>query len=280
MRLEALELAEGRQGRIGVVEVNDEAQVELPVLRMVGEAAAGGAVVERKAEVVIDPARLMPIGRNFPHFLDAKAIFLRLAREPVGSAEALGERAAGALGNQRVFGIDADAGRVARLGLAGTVEAEIAGDNAAHGSAGGPEHVDRRRHRKDVDTERLRLVAEPAHEVAQADDDAVGRLHLWRQQCVREGKVMPGGEVVIGVARHLGPHRGAALAPIGQQRIEAAWVHHGARQDMATDLGGFFDDGDREVRRLLLQPDGGGEPGWTRANDDDIGVDIFAFDHG
>ena len=57
--LEALELAEGGERGVLVVEVDDEAEVHFAVRRVVGEAAAAGRVVERVAEIVVDAAGLM-----------------------------------------------------------------------------------------------------------------------------------------------------------------------------------------------------------------------------
>ncbi len=66
--LEALELAEGRERRVAVVEMGDEAEIELAVAGMVAEAAAGGGVIEREAEIVIDAARLVQVRPGFPRF--------------------------------------------------------------------------------------------------------------------------------------------------------------------------------------------------------------------
>lgn len=65
MGLEALELAEGRQRGVGVTQMRDEAEVELPVLRVVGEAAAvsrlGGC-----GEIVVGPSRMVAVEASSP----------------------------------------------------------------------------------------------------------------------------------------------------------------------------------------------------------------------
>ena len=91
MGLEALELAERREGRVGIAEVGDEAEVKLTVFCVVGEASARGVVVERVAEVVVDAARMVAIRRQLPHFLDAEAVELRPGLEPEAGDEPLGE---------------------------------------------------------------------------------------------------------------------------------------------------------------------------------------------
>ena len=79
MRLEALEFVEGRQRRILVVEVNDEADDDLIVLDMIEERAASGLRVERPAERVLDAAGLVLRRIDLPEFLQADAVFLRIA---------------------------------------------------------------------------------------------------------------------------------------------------------------------------------------------------------
>src|SRR5690606_7774906 len=77
MRLEALELVEGRERGVGVVEMGDEAEINLVVAGVVAETAAGGGEAERVAEIVVDAAGPVFFGRDLPDFLDAEAIFLR-----------------------------------------------------------------------------------------------------------------------------------------------------------------------------------------------------------
>src|SRR5262249_27432222 len=63
MLLEALELVEGREERVLVIEMNDEADRHEPLAEMIHEGAAAGPVVERPAQSVHDQAGLMLLGR-------------------------------------------------------------------------------------------------------------------------------------------------------------------------------------------------------------------------
>src|SRR5690606_14164463 len=110
-------------------------------------------IVEREAEIVVDLAGLVAVSGDFPDFLDAQTIFLRAlaGSEAEIADDLLGERAPGPLADQRLFGFKRNAFGMAGLGIALPVEAEIAGNDAAHRPVARPQHIDRRRHREDVD---------------------------------------------------------------------------------------------------------------------------------
>src|SRR6185295_17024252 len=105
MRLEALEFAERRQPRIGIVEVDDEAERNQAVAEVIQERAAASAVVERPAERVLHQPRPM-LGRiDLPELLEPDAEFLRFAAFSKAETrnELFGKRATRALADQRVF---------------------------------------------------------------------------------------------------------------------------------------------------------------------------------
>src|SRR5690606_28529071 len=83
MSLEALELIEWRERRIGIVEIGHQADIKLAIFGVIDEAAAGRGIVEGIAQIVVHPALLVLVGRNVPDFLDSEPIFLRLAGEIV-----------------------------------------------------------------------------------------------------------------------------------------------------------------------------------------------------
>ena len=90
VRLEALELVEGRQVRVVVVEVDDEADGDEIVAEMIEEGAAAGAVAERPAEAVLDEAGPVALRLDLPQFLDAEAELRRLGHaHPKRAAEQL-----------------------------------------------------------------------------------------------------------------------------------------------------------------------------------------------
>jgi hypothetical protein len=80
--LPALELLERIEPGVGIVQGDDEAQVNLVAGGVVEEAAALGTAGERPAERVDDQALLVQGGIDGPDFLDADAIVLRVAVAP------------------------------------------------------------------------------------------------------------------------------------------------------------------------------------------------------
>ena len=79
-----------------------------------------------------------------------------------------------------------------------------------------------------------------------------------------------------------GADRGAPVAPAGEQRVEPGRVHHRARENVAADFGGFFDNRYPNRRIALLEPDGGGEAGGSRPDDQYIGrhaLAVVGFGH-
>src|SRR5215813_9902961 len=77
--LEALKFLERIEIRIGVVEVNHEADRHQVVVEVIEERAAAGPVVERPANGVLHQARPMLRGRDLPELLEPDAELLRLA---------------------------------------------------------------------------------------------------------------------------------------------------------------------------------------------------------
>ncbi len=281
MLLEALELVEGRKRRVAIVEMDDEAEIDTAIVRMIEEAAAGGRIVERPAEEMIDAPHLVQCGRDFPDFFDPESEFLRgrfgVQLEPVN--ELLAERPARALADQGVFGPQPDARGVAGLGVAVAVEPQITSDDAFDCAVIRGEDINCSGHGVDIDAESLRLVGQPANEVAERGDDAVMRLHHRREEEVRQPKIATAREDVEDVARDGGADRGAALAPVRDELIEARWVHDGAREDVATDLGRFLNHGNGRFRTLLLEADRRCETSGPSPDNDDVGIDDFAVGH-
>src|SRR5208337_365132 len=79
MGLEALELVEGGQGRIRVVEVNHKSDRDQVVVIVIEKGSSARAPSERPAEGMLHQAVLKPLGIDLPQFLDADSEFLRIA---------------------------------------------------------------------------------------------------------------------------------------------------------------------------------------------------------
>ena len=116
-------------------------------------------------------ARLVLLLGDLPELLDAEREGLRrrALAQPVALHQPLGERAAAALGEQRVGGAKLHPGLVVRALLAVPLDAGDAGHHAPHlpvldDQVGGGEA------RVDLDAEFLRLGPEPAADIAERDD--------------------------------------------------------------------------------------------------------------
>ncbi|MNC46480.1 hypothetical protein D3C75_955020 [compost metagenome] len=85
---------------------------------------------------------------------------------------------------------------------------------------------------------------------------------------------------LVGLDRGL--QRRAAFLPVGEELVQGLGINHGARQDMAADLGGLLQNGDGDFLPVLLgalfQADGGGQAGGAAADDDDVIFHDLALD--
>ena len=132
MRLVALEFLVGVEVGIGVAEPDDIADRDQVVFHVIQERAAVGVGVERPAGGMDHQAGLVLLGFDFPQFLEADAIDLRIGA--VAQLEALlqllAEMAAAALGKKRVFGVQFHAALECVGGLAVLADAHVAGGHA------------------------------------------------------------------------------------------------------------------------------------------------------
>ena len=134
MRLEALELVEGREIRVRVAKPDDEADRDLIVFEMVEERAAIGVRIERPADGVDDAARPV-FGRiDPPQLLKADPVGLRVA--VAAKVEVLQQRlrqgSAAAFGDDGLARDKLDAGRIGCGLLAVPANPHVAGGDAAH----------------------------------------------------------------------------------------------------------------------------------------------------
>ena len=279
--LEALELHVGVEPGVLVVQVDDEADVDLIVLEMVHERPAAGVAAERPTHGVGDLAELVVLRADLPELLHAEAVLLRLAalREPVFRDELLREAAADALADQDVFAPELHAGLVGRTGLAVLVEAELAGDDASDAVAvedeRGGGHAG-----EDLDAQGLGLLGHPPADVAHRDDVVAVVRHELRHRPVRDSHLRGPTKQVEAVLGHRRRQRSALLPPVRDQGVETARVEHGAREDMGADLGALLEHDDRAIGVELLQPDCRGEAGGAGADDDNVVLHRLAFDVG
>ena len=278
MGLVALELVERRKIRIRITEADHETDRDLVVFEVVQERAAVGVVRERPARGMDDQPRHM-LGRvDLPEFLDADAMDLRIAAriELVARDELLAQMAARTFGKHRVLGMQFHADLKIARRLAVAADAHVAGGYALDRALFVEQHFGRGEAGEDLDAERFGLLAQPAHDIAQADDVIAVVLEAARQHPMRH--MMAAGfveeqEPVFGHGLIQGR---AALFPVGEEFVERTRVHDRTRQDVGSELRAFFDHADIDVRIDLLEADGGGEAAGATANHDHIVFHRFA----
>ena len=189
---------------------------------MVHEGAAAAGLAERPALRMHDQALLEACRLDLPQLLQADAELLRIdavTQVELGH-ELLGQRAAHALGDQRVLGMQLHARRVAVLVLAVLADAHVAGGDALDRAVLVVEHLGAGEARIDLDAQRLGLLAEPAADIAQADDVVAVVVHQPRHQEVGEAVGAGLGQEQELVVGDLGLERRALLLPVRDQLVQ------------------------------------------------------------
>ena len=282
MGLEALELAVGRQVGIGIVQVHDKADRHQVGAIVIEEGAAPGAVVERPAERVLDQPGPVRLGTNLPQLLEPKPIFLRLAAllEAEFGHQLFGERAARALGNDRVLAFELHAAGEAVRRLAVLADPHISSGDADHRTLVVVKHLGGGKARIDLDAQSGGLLAQPAAEIAEADDVVAVVAHQRRHDEIGDAQGPGWPEIVEAVLAHRRLDGGALGLPVRYEPVEADGIDDGARQNVRPDLRALLQHHHRQLaagrRGELLELDGGGKPGGTRPDDHHIEVHCLA----
>ena len=272
----------GPEVRVVVVQVHHEAHRHQIGAVVVEERAAARAVVERPAQGVLHQARPVLLGGHLPQLLEAEAVLLRLAAlvEAEPGDQHLGERAARALGDHRVFGPELDATLKPVGRLAVLADALVARGDADDGAAVVVERLRDGELGVDIHAQLGGLLAEPAHHVAEAHDVVAVVAHQRRHHQVGDADGAGRPQVVEAVLRHLRLDRRALGLPVRHQRVEADGVDDRAREDVGAHLRALLQDDDGELlpgrSGELLEADGGREPGRPRPDDHHVALHRFA----
>ena len=194
----------------------------------------------------------------------------------------LGERAARALGDQHIFADELHPGLVIRLRLSLAIEPEHPCDNAAHRAIIAEHQIGAGKARIDLDPERLRLLRQPAADIAQRHRIIAVIAHEPRQQDVGDAQRPARAEHVEAVLRDLGIERRPALLPVGDELVERDRIDHRAGKNVRPDLGSLLEHADRDVgagrRRELLETDRRREAGRPAADDHHVELHQLALD--
>ena len=236
--LEALEFHVGEQVGVFVVQVDDKADIDLIVIKVIDERSAASILAQRPAHRVRDGAGLVLGGIDFPDFFHAKAVFLRLGilRKVVFRDDLLGQRPAHAFGQEDVFAQQFHPRLVARTFAAVGVAAKFTSNDTGHAAVVAPDQFGTRHAGEDFDAKRLCLFGHPAADVAHRHDIVAVVVHQRRHGEVRHADFARFAQQIEVVFFHGHGDRRAAFFPVGHQAIKAAGVQHGAGQDMRADF--------------------------------------------
>src|SRR2546426_8356376 len=213
--LEALEFLVGRQVWVRIAEADDEADRDVAVLHVVQEGPAVSAGVERPAGAVKHETGRVALGFHLPQLLQPDAVDLRIALSLQGvlPEQLPAQMPARALGEEGVFRVQLHPGLVGPGLLAAAADAELAGGDALYALAF-VEDFSRGKAGKDFNAQALGLPAEPARQVAEADDvvavilEAGGQQEIRRPEGPRFGKEEEPVFAHRGVERRALPNRG------------------------------------------------------------------------
>src|SRR5262249_15372447 len=140
-----------------------------PLVEMVQERAAAGAIIERPAESVLHQTGVMLFRRDLPQLLEAEPELLRLAPLPQSQTllQELWKAAAGALGEQRVLRAQFHATGETILVMAILGHAHVAGSDAGHGTAAVEQQLRGGKARIDFNAQCFRLARQPTADIAE-----------------------------------------------------------------------------------------------------------------
>src|SRR5262249_54082247 len=136
------------------------------------------------------------------------------------------------------------------------------------------DYIDDGEARIDLDTERFRLLGEPAAKAAEAPGIAAVIAHERRHGDIRHAEAAGFPEIIEALLGDLRGERRALLPPIWDEAVKPDRVDHRARQDMCADLRALLQDHDRQLLVLLdgelLESDRCGKACRSGADDDDV----------
>ncbi len=143
--------------------------------------------------------------RDLPQLFEAEAEFLRLAAfgQTEALRERLGEAAARALGEQRVFRAQLHAAGEAILVMAVLGETHVAGGDAGDRAAAIEQHFDGGKARIDFNPRGFRLGRKPAADVAERDDVISVVVHQRRQHDIWQPHSARRRQPIEAVVAHL-----------------------------------------------------------------------------
>src|SRR6516165_9393065 len=149
--------------------------------------------------------------------------------------EHLGEVAARALGEQRVFRAQLHAAGEAVLVVAIVGKTHVARGSAGHRAVAIEQHFGGGKARGDFNSQRFRLGRQPATDITERDHVIAVVVHQRRQHDVRQEHGARCRQPVEAVVAYLGLERAILAAPVRDQLVERDGIDHGAGEYMRAD---------------------------------------------
>ena len=233
-----------RQVWIAIIQRNDQTEVYLVIGSVIQKTATLGVIIQRPAHRMYYTTLLVQSLVNFPDFLDSDAVMLRVGSGPQSEFfyQLLAEVAVTALRENRVLAEQFVTRLIGGFALSILADAHIAGGDSPYPALFVIQNLGRRKSRKNIHTELLRLFPQPLAQPAQADDVVTLVMHRRRYEKSRHPERFSlAGHIENKVAGDRRPDRCSLLPPVRKQLVEPARFEYVAGEDMRADLRAFFD---------------------------------------
>ena len=260
-----------------IVEADHQPQGDEVGLEGIEEAAAEGVAGQGPAQGVDDRVER---AFGFPQLLHAQRVDHRVVGADLLPAQpALRQRAPCALGEHGDPGLDVGGRREAAAGLAIALEPAGSRAHAAHARALHEERV-RGETREHVHAQPFRLLAQPAHDLAEGGHAVAVVAHGGRRG---QAQRPPPREEVHALGGHGRVQGQVRVCEVREQLAEGDGIDHGAGEGVASERVRLLQDGDLDgaepPSRLLVllheagELDGAGEARRPSAHEHDVHLD-------
>ncbi len=219
---------------------------------------------------------------HFPDLFHANTEFwhIGVTGEVVFGDNFLGERSTHTLRNNHIFAVENHTRLIGVARRAVRVFAKLARDNTFN-SAIFIIHKFRTGHaRIDFNAHRLRLLGQPTTNIPHRNDVIAVVVHQRWHDRIWNTNVPGFAKEIKVVFLDLNRDRRAFFFPIRDQRVQAGWIKHRARQNMRADFRPFFKHDNHQVFVKLFQADRSRKTGRASPHDHHIHVHCFAFNLG
>ena len=238
VRLESLKFVEGREVRIRIAQADDQPDRDEVIVAVVHEAATVGCRIHRPAAGMNDQAGAMFVSVDFPQFLDADAVNLRVFAFAQAKflLKLLAQLTTATFGKQGVSGDELHPRLPGRSGMTVFQHPGIASRHPQHRALFIVENFHPGKARIDFHAQRFCLLTQPAAEIRQTDDviacivKAVGQRKTGNTKTALLAK----HQETVFLNRHL--QGSAKRLPVWQKFIQHARIQHRSGKDVAADF--------------------------------------------